>query len=467
MGLLSGARAAVSAVYDSGLHEVVDTVVDDPTWTAADDAALHEHLLDHPPALLADPRQGRSEALSALAHLEERRSQVVAEQQRVMLALAGGAPRTREITVWDDHDEPRSFALTDEAVEVMAVALHRSPDTVRRQLATARALLRLPRVLAALERGEVGADHADQVARVAHDLPDEVLPRYERTVLDRLLEPGSVMTPGETGALCRRLRARIDVAGEEARRQKARRHEDVRIWAEDDGLACLQARIPLADAARVHAALDARARLQPFDPDHTVGMRRAAALVDAVCGDRAGGEGAGAVGISVQVTVDLPTLMGLDDEPAVVTMPGGPAEPITAEALRELLADPRVPVTMRRLVTDPSTGELLDRGRTCYRVPDDLRAFLVARDGSCRFPGCARRAERCDIDHIEPWDDGGGTDRSNLIPLCRRHHLVKTHGEWSVIERRVDGAVVWRAPDGRRVVTHPWRPKPARDHLRF
>jgi hypothetical protein len=160
--------------------------------------------------------------------------------------------------------------------------------------------------------------------------------------------------------------------------------------------------------------------------------------------------------VEVQVVVDLPTLLGLADEPMLVHLPAGAAEPVAAGTLRELLADEQVPMALRRLVTDPLTGQLLDRGRRSYRVPDALRAFLVARDGTCRFPGCPRRADRCDIDHLQPWDDGGGTDRANLIPLCRRHHLLKTHGEWSITERRDDGTVVWRTPDGRPVVTRPW-----------
>ena len=200
-----------------------------------------------------------------------------------------------------------------------------------------------------------------------------------------------------------------------------------------------------------------------------MGQRRVAALVDAVCcaqttEDRPSAderpfayERLSAVPVAVNVTIEASTLVGFDDHPATVDLGHEGPVSITAEAVRELLADPTVPTTMRRLVLDPVTGQLLDRGRASYRLTDALRAFLVARDGTCRFPHCGRPAERCDIDHVTPWGDGGETDRANLMPLCRRHHLLKTFGEWSVRRRRDDGTVEWRAPDGTTVVTHPWR----------
>jgi hypothetical protein len=49
--------------------------------------------------------------------------------------------------------------------------------------------------------------------------------------------------------------------------------------------------------------------------------------------------------------------------------------------VRDLLADPDVAVTIRRLVTDPLTGHLLDYGRKTYEVPQRLREFLIARGG--------------------------------------------------------------------------------------
>jgi hypothetical protein len=213
------------------------------------------------------------------------------------------------------------------------------------------------------------------------------------------------------------------------------------------------ARLPLADAARVHAALDRRAREVDASSAETLGQRRARGLVEAVCG---GSDSTTAVGVEVLVTVDLATLVGLADSAALVSLGHGAPEPITAPALRELLADESVPLRLRRLVTDPVSGALIDRGRRTYRVSDALRAFLVARDGTCRFPGCTRAATTCEIDHATSWNCGGATDRVNLGPLCTRHHLLKTHLGWQILEVCADGRTRWRSPDGREYVFHPF-----------
>ncbi|MEI6362054.1 MAG: HNH endonuclease signature motif containing protein, partial [Actinomycetes bacterium] len=127
----------------------------------------------------------------------------------------------------------------------------------------------------------------------------------------------------------------------------------------------------------------------------------------------------------------------------------GTAVPVHPDAVRDLIADPRVAVTLRRLVTDPVTGHLLDAGRRAYQAPAALRAFIAARDGTCRFPGCARRADTCQVDHAVAWDDGGRTDLANLGALCTRHHQLKTHAGWDVLASRPDGSCSWRSPGGR------------------
>ena len=148
----------------------------------------------------------------------------------------------------------------------------------------------------------------------------------------------------------------------------------------------------------------------------------------------------------VDVVIDLASLLGLDEQPGTICGrgPGGPV-PLDAEAVRALVAADET-ATMRRLVTDPLTGHLLDRGRSTYAVPAALRDFVVTRDGTCRFPGCHRRAGLAQIDHAIPWDQGGTSDRANLGALCVRHHQLKTHAGWTITASAEDGSATLALP---------------------
>ena len=186
-------------------------------------------------------------------------------------------------------------------------------------------------------------------------------------------------------------------------------------------------------------------------------------------------------GAEINLVIDLPTLLGLDDRPAQTWEGIG----VPAQVARDLAAD----ATLRRLVSDPQTGQLLDYGTTTYHVPAPLARFIKARDRICGFPQCTRRATRhgpattargIDLDHLEPYTpDGshppgrGGTDRANLGPRCRRHHILKTHLHWQVLhghsgtdDRTTDGTTAgttrWRSPHGR---TYNTRPDPLTEPL--
>jgi hypothetical protein len=95
-------------------------------------------------------------------------------------------------------------------------------------------------------------------------------------------------------------------------------------------------------------------------------------------------------------------------------------------------------------------------------VPKDLRMWLRVRDGTCRFVGCGRRAERCDVDHTKEWQHGGATDHANLAHLCRRHHSQKSAAAasntdaWTVTQSPDgNGVLTWVSPRGRSYATHP------------
>lgn len=81
---------------------------------------------------------------------------------------------------------------------------------------------------------------------------------------------------------------------------------------------------------------------------------------------------------------------------------------------------------------------------------------MIARDVTCCFPGCHRRAIICDIDHCRDWNDGGTTSESNLHALCARHHHLKHDTAWTVRRTR-DGTTIWTAPSGHRYTREPER----------
>ena len=83
------------------------------------------------------------------------------------------------------------------------------------------------------------------------------------------------------------------------------------------------------------------------------------------------------------------------------------------------------------------------RART---IPPALRRAMHHRDRGCRFPGCGARVGQGH--HIRHWAQGGPTTLSNLALLCRRHHRA-VHEEGYGVERRDDGALEFRRPDGR------------------
>jgi hypothetical protein len=147
----------------------------------------------------------------------------------------------------------------------------------------------------------------------------------------------------------------------------------------------------------------------------------------------------------VQFVTDLPSLLGLADNPAELLGYG----PIPSALVRDrsAMAD------WLRLIVEPVTGHLLDYGSVIYRPPAELADYVMARDRRCRFPGCNTRATYCDIDHNIPAPRGD-TSAKNCCCLCRRHHRLKTFGGWTV-QLKPDGSCLWTSPCGRQFVSDP------------
>jgi len=91
-------------------------------------------------------------------------------------------------------------------------------------------------------------------------------------------------------------------------------------------------------------------------------------------------------------------------------------------------------------------GHVLDLGRRRRTVSPALMRALRLRDRGCRFPGCNQRAF-VDAHHIEHWAHGGATCLDNVMLVCGRHHLAVHEGGFRVTQGE-DGELVFFDPDG-------------------
>jgi hypothetical protein len=117
--------------------------------------------------------------------------------------------------------------------------------------------------------------------------------------------------------------------------------------------------------------------------------------------------------------------------------------PISAATARRLCCDAH----LARVLTDPASA-VIDLGEA--RNPNGaLRHLVIARDRTCRFPGCTIPAVRCAVHHVVAHHDGGPTRLDNLASLCDHHHrLVHEHGfRCSATPGRAH-SVAFHRPDG-------------------
>ncbi|TCO51584.1 uncharacterized protein DUF222 [Kribbella antiqua] len=86
-----------------------------------------------------------------------------------------------------------------------------------------------------------------------------------------------------------------------------------------------------------------------------------------------------------------------------------------------------------------------------YEIPDRIRERVKLIHPAEQFPyGTAETTNTTDLDHIQPYDPLDPTEQTgttNLVPLTRYHHRLKTHGRWKV--RRLDPKTLeWTTPHG-------------------
>jgi hypothetical protein len=386
-----------------------------------------------------------------LAALERQSSWLQAAMQRAIVAVAGVEA--------GQSDGP--FNGVDEAErEDVSSALRLSAGTAQMRIDVARTLVNhLPNTCSALATGELSAAHATVIAKeTAAAIRDGLSEFAIFSIEQKAIAHAEFHTPSQVAQQVRGAIAKFAPATFEEVVEKARDTRRVSCYNDIDGMSTVVAILPAEDAQTVMKAIEAFIikgpnvfNLASVDSDaqargtdaRSADMKRADALT-ALAGFALAASSEDVAlhrrPITVNVTIDLPTLLGLNENPGQLAGYGA----IPASVARALASDGK----WKRFITDPQTGALLDYGRETYSPPQALIDFLIARDRTCRFPGCRRSAALSDLDHAQSWEEGGTTSLDNLGALCRRHHLLKTHGGWS-IESRADGSCTWTSPLGK------------------
>jgi hypothetical protein len=396
-----------------------------------------------------------------LAALERQSSWLQAAMQRAIVAVAGIS----------EGKSYGPFTGVDEAErEDVSSALRLSAGTAQMRIDVARTLVNhLPNTCSALATGELSAAHATVIAKeTAAAIRDGLSEFAIFSIEEKAIAHAEFHTPSQVAQQVRSAIAKFAPATFEEVVEKARDSRRVSCYNDVDGMSTVVAILPAADAQTVMKAIEAfiikgSSAWETCNGSETSGLNTSGTHVagsknsDSRSADMKRADALTAIAgfalaassedvalhrrpITVNVTIDLPTLLGLSENPGQLAGYGA----IPASVARTLASDGK----WKRFITDPQTGALLDYGRETYQPPQALIDFLIARDRTCRFPGCRRSAALSDLDHAQSWEEGGTTSLDNLGALCRRHHLLKTHGGWG-IESRADGSCTWTSPLGK------------------
>jgi hypothetical protein len=302
----------------------------------------------------------------------------------------------------------------------------------REQVRVAHALPTVPKIAAAMARGEISYSKVRALTRVATAATE-----------DALLMIAHCGTAYHVESIVSKFRRAQQAAelSREAQQQAGRR---VNYWYDHDGSVVLKARLPALAGAMVIKAIEsamesAKIAAPPPERQPSFESRRADALA-----------------VVAESFLQSPQSLSTADRFQVVVH-------ADAETLRERSAGrchvehgPSVPAeSVRRLTCDASVvpvletqeGEVLDVGRKTRTIPAAIRRALNLRDPGCCFPGCTH-GRYLDAHHVKHWIDGGETKLSNLVSLCRTHHRL-VHEGGITIDARDEGGWRFVRPDGR------------------
>ena len=216
-----------------------------------------------------------------------------------------------------------------------------------------------------------------------------------------------------------------------------------------DGYVHVEGLLDLADARDIDAAVTATAeQLADLGCEEPLDVRRSMAL--------------GEIG-RAQLALDLDTTAGARGVELVIHLSDSAVA--TVDGIPVLADHVATWCTAANVTVKPVIDLNQAAESTGYTPSDSVAERVRLARPQCVFPFCTRRA-RTDLDHRVPWPDGR-TSSTNLAPLCRTHHRMKTFSGWgyepaATTEHGVPAAFTWTSPAGDRyrVDGHGSSPEP-------
>ena len=306
-------------------------------------------------------------------------------------------------------------------------------------------LQHLPVTQAALRSGELSGTQAVEVARGAI-----VAPNTETQLLNLSKH---VTVRDLRDATNRVVAAATD---ETERHRQVHKSRSLKWWVGEDGACNLKGRMTVANGALVKAALapfeDSIFKQARKSGNHERPEAYAADALMALCeraSDKASGGGTTKTtrpNVVMNIRVDIDALKrGRTEDGELCEIAG--VGPIPVATATEYLGE----AFLKLLVVDGvDVRTVAHMGRA---IPAPLRTAIEERDRVCQVPTCDVTLG-LEIDHIKPFAEGGAASLENLVRLCKRHHLQKTHDGYRL--EKLAGEPL----TGSRGTPWRWRPPP-------
>lgn len=329
-------------------------------------------------------------------------------------------------TLWVGEWEARGLYALDGSRSA-AARLARDAGIAREEAAAvlrrARKLRSMPATAAAFARGELSVDKVDLLCRANGAKREAAFAEAE----ERLVSDAKRLSVLDLRRVLRYWIDAADDAAAEDRAQQAFEDRFLDLAETIDGTVEVSGRLDAVRAAIVGGEL-ARLEQQLFEEDwaaaqavhglatttdhlaRTARQRRADAWAAMATRSSAVAPGCEPARPLFTVLVDQETARQVVCELAGGTkVTPGQLAPWVTEA------------DFERIVFGPGS-RITDVGRRSRFFRGALRRLIEVRDRHCTFPGCTVAAERCQVDHVVEWCDGGETTQDNGRLRCGTHN---------------------------------------------